>query len=203
MLRLRLVVRAVSPLIVRVVEVTAVATLAMLDEVLAACLGWSGEDVSMFTVRAVSYSGNPLVGALPTRGVMVGSLGLRAGERFTWCPDLTSGWMVDVRVEAFSDADDVRVGVGVRCVSGRRAGPPVWCRSPAEFYGWEAEHNFGEFIDCLSGMIDARDRGDVVIGERLAGIAAWVVRDRFDKARVNIALGSLEVRSCVSSSRSA
>lgn len=108
--------------------------------------------------------------------------------------------MVDVRVEAFSDADDV--GVGVRCVSGRRAGPPVWCRSPAEFYRWEDEHNFGEFIDCLSEMIDTQDRGEV-IGERLTGVAVWVVRDRFDKARLNTALGSLEICSCVSSSRSA
>ena len=184
---------------VRVVEVPVGATLEALGEALSACFWWSLDEVAMFTVRAVRYSACSLVESLPSREVTVDSLGLRVGERFTWALDVTMGWLVDVRVEAVTAVDDGRV----RCVSGRRAGPPVWCRCPAEFFAWEDEHTLVEFIDCLSVVLDTDDAGSALIGERLAGIAAWVLRDRFDQDRVNTALDTLEVRSCVSSSRSA
>jgi len=53
-----------------------------------------------------------------SQDVTVGSLGLRAGERFCWRYDFCSDWVIDVRVEAVVDVAQVRV------VSGRRAGPP-------------------------------------------------------------------------------
>ena len=89
-------------MIVRVVEVPAGASLAVLDGVLAACLGWAGEGPAVFTVRAVSYSRTAMLGVLSTGAVTVGSLGLRVGERFTWCPDVTTSWVVDVRVDGLA-----------------------------------------------------------------------------------------------------
>jgi len=54
--RLRVVVRGLSPLIVRVVDVPAETSLASLHGVLLECFGWSGEHLHVFEIRGRSYS---------------------------------------------------------------------------------------------------------------------------------------------------
>jgi len=85
---------------------------------LLACFGWTGEHLHVFEVRGRSYSDSGYIDAERSQDVTVGSLGLRAGERFCWRYDFCSDWVIDVRVEAVVDVAQVRV------VSGRRAGPP-------------------------------------------------------------------------------
>jgi hypothetical protein len=196
-------VRGVSPLIVRTVVVPADATLQLLHEALLVCLDWSGEHLHAFTIRAVDYSADWMIGGVDTRNVTLDSLGLRVGERFTWSYDFTAGWVIDLRVESVAGEDPT----GVRCVSGRRVGPPERCGGPGGFRAWEDSHSVLEFVECVTEIRDrfdahgvAVDRQDVV--ERLRTLARWMVRDRFDKAGVNRRLHELEVRSCVSSSRS-
>jgi Plasmid pRiA4b ORF-3-like protein len=82
--RLRLVVRGVSPVIVRVIEVPAGVSLALLHRVLLACFGWSGECLHVFDIRGRSFSDSDYVDAERSTDVTVGSCGLRVGERFCW-----------------------------------------------------------------------------------------------------------------------
>ena len=63
MVRLRVLVGGVSPLIVRTLEVPSSATLDRLHEALLVCFGWSGEHLHVFTIRSVGYSNNLIVDA--------------------------------------------------------------------------------------------------------------------------------------------
>jgi Plasmid pRiA4b ORF-3-like protein len=131
--RLRLVLRGVSPLIVRTIEIPAVATLAVLNEAMLILFGWSGEHLHEFTIRAVGYSTAWAVDADDSRNVTLEGLGLRVGERFCWAYDFFAGWVVDIRVEAATAA----TGSRITCLSGRRAGPPEWCGGHDGFRAWE------------------------------------------------------------------
>ena len=79
MVRLRLVLRGVSPLIVRTIEVPAGATLAVLNEAMLVLFGGSGEHLHQFTIRAVGYSTDWAVDADDSRTVTLEGLGLRVG----------------------------------------------------------------------------------------------------------------------------
>ncbi len=203
--RLRVVVRGLSPLIVRTVTVPDVATLAGLHAALLVLFDWSGEHLHEFTIRSISYSSDWIVDGVDTRTVTIGSLGLRTGERFSWSYDFTAGWQVDLRVE--TTTVDTTPAVTVRCVSGRRAGPPEWCDGLNGFHAWEHRHSVSGFLDAVVEVrdgvdVDAEpvDVGDAI--EHLRAVARWMLRDRFNKTVVNRALAALEVSPCVSSSRS-
>ena len=167
------------------------------------CLDWSGEHLHALTIRAVDYSADWMIDGLDTRNVTIESLSLRVGERFTWSYDFTVGWVIDLRVESVAG----ETACAVRCVSGRRRGPPEWCGGPGGFRAWEDSHSVLEFIECVTEVRDGIDADGVPVDpqdavERLRTLARWMVRERFDNADVNRRLHELEVRSCVSSSRS-
>ena len=151
--RLRVVVRGLSPLIVRTLDVPGSATLDVVHEALLVCFGWSGECLHEFTIRAAGYSSDWMVDACDTRDVTIDSLGLRVGERFTWRYDFLAGWVIDLRVEAVT-GDELAT---IRCVSGRRAGPPEWCGGPAGFQAWEDSHSLLEFLECIGELRDGVD----------------------------------------------
>lgn len=197
-----MVVRGISPVIVRTVEVPAGTSLALLHRVLLVCLGWSGEHLHVFEVRGRRYADCAFVDARSSRGVWLGSLGLRVGERFCWRYDFCSDWVIDVRVEAVVDVDAVRV------VSGRRAGPPEWVGGPHGFLGWEDSHSLVDVLDVIARTLEPGPEVDVDVG-RLASLRVWLGRDRFDPAEVNVGLSALserwsklEVPSCESLSKS-
>ena len=163
-----------------------------------------GECLHEFTIRAAGYSSEWVVDAIDTRGVTIESLALRVDERFSWCYDFAAGWVVDLRVEAVTvDGDPAPV----RCVSGKRVGPPEWCGGPAGFYEWEDSRSDIEFLDCVDELRDGVDAcGEPVelewLEDRLRALARWAARDRFGKADVNRRLKAVEVTSCVSLSKS-
>ena len=201
--RLRVVVRGLSPLIVRTLDVPGSATLDVVHEALLVCFGWSGECLHEFTIRAAGYSSDWMVDACDTRDVTIDSLGLRVGERFTWRYDFLAGWVIDLRVEAVT-GDELAM---IRCVSGRRAGPPEWCGGPAGFQAWEDSHSLLEFLECIGELRDGVDAYGAPVDpgcleDRLVALARWVGRVRFGKAVVDRRLTVLEVRPCVSLSRS-
>jgi len=70
--------------------------------------------VCVSEVRGRRYSDSAYVDAERSTEVTVGSLGLRAGERFVWRYDFCSDWVIDARVEA---VDDIAAVV----VTGRRS----------------------------------------------------------------------------------
>ena len=156
-----------------------------------------------FTIRAAGYSSDWMVDACDTRDVTIDSLGLRVGERFTWRYDFLAGWVIDLRVEAVT-GDELAT---IRCVSGRRAGPPEWCGGPAGFQAWEDSHSLLEFLECIGELRDGVDAYGAPVDpdyleDRLVALARWVGRVRFGKAVVDRRLTVLEVRPCVSLSRS-
>jgi len=204
--RLRIVVRGVSPLIVRVVDVPAGTSLASLHGVLLECFGWSGECLHVFEIRACSYSGSGYVEAESWRGVTLGSLGLRIGERFRWRYDFCSGWVIDIRVESLTDGDELRV------VSGRRAGPPEWVGGPEAFMAWEDSHSFSEAIDIVADALDCGldDASIETLRDRLLPMREWLVRDMYDRVKLQRQVldacrhwHELEVSQCELSSKSA
>ena len=75
---MRVVVRGVSPLIVRTIEVSGAVTLAVLHEALLVVFDWSGEHLHEFTIRSVDYSSDWLIDGVDTRNVSIDSLSLRA-----------------------------------------------------------------------------------------------------------------------------
>jgi hypothetical protein len=90
-IRLRCVVSGVSPLIVRTLDMPEQASLAVLHEALLTVFDWSDEHLHQFNIRAVMFSGAPMVDAEGTGDVTLGSLGLRVGERFCWIYNFTAG----------------------------------------------------------------------------------------------------------------
>ena len=203
--RLRVVVRGLSPLIVRTLDVPVAASLPVLHRVLLACFGWSGEHLHVFDIRGRSFSDSGYVNAESSRGVTFETLGLRAGERFCWRYDLSSDWIIDIRVGALVDVDAVRV------VSGRRAGPPEWVGGPERFIEWEDSHSTSEVLDIVADAIDAGPvTGPEIMEDRLWPTLGWLRRDVFDRGRLQRALlelcgrwEQLEAPTCESSSRSA
>ncbi len=197
-------VRGLSPLIVRTVDVPGVTSLASLHGVLLECFGWSGEHLHVFEIRGRSYSASGYVEAESSRGVTLGSLALRAGERFCWRYDFCSGWVIDIRVEGIADVTDIRV------VSGRRAGPPEWVGGPDGFGAWEDSHSLSEALDIVADAIDAGlDEASIeMLRDRLIPMREWLVREVFDRADMQRRVlkvcrhwHELEVPSCELSSK--
>jgi hypothetical protein len=85
--QLRVVLAGVSPLIWRRLLAPAEATIAELHAVLQAAFGWGGEHLHRFVIHGreygISYLGGPGFRD-DARGIRLGELGLRAGERFTY-----------------------------------------------------------------------------------------------------------------------
>jgi len=198
------VVRGISPVIVRSVEVPTGTSLALLHRMLLVCLGWSGEHLHVFEIRGRRYADCAFVDARSSRGVSLGSIALRVGERFCWRYDFCSDWVIDVRVEAVVDVDAVRV------VSGRRAGPPEWVGGSHGFLGWEDSHSLFDVLDVIARTLEPGPEVDVDVDVgRLASLRVWLGRDRFDPTEVNVGLSALserwsklEVPSCESLSKS-
>ena len=198
-----MVLRGVSPLIVRTIEVPAAATLSVLNEAMLILFGWSGEHLHKFTIRAVGYSTDWVVDADDSRNVTLDSLELRVGERFCWAYDFFADWNVDIRVEAVT-AD---TGSRISCLSGRRAGPPEWCGGHDGFRAWENAHSLSEYIECVVQLRDHVDEygqpvDPIDLLDRFEALSLWVLRYRFDKAGVNGRLPTLGVPACVSLSKS-
>ncbi|HEY5855304.1 MAG TPA: plasmid pRiA4b ORF-3 family protein [Aldersonia sp.] len=85
--QLRVVVRGISPMIWRRLEVPATTTIAGLRDVLQTVFGWSGEHLHRFLIHGcefgISYVGGP--GFRDDAGtIRLGDLGLRRSERFTY-----------------------------------------------------------------------------------------------------------------------
>ena len=177
--RLRFVVRGLSPLVVRTIVLPAGMSLPLLHRVLLACFGWSGDHLHVFEIRGRSYSDSGYVEAERSREVTLSSLGLRPGERFCWRYDFCSDWTVDIRVQALCDV------VGVRVISGRRAGPPEWVGGPGRFVEWEDSHSMSEVIDIVAEAVAAGPvSGPEILEDRLWPLADWIGRDVFDRARI-------------------
>src|SRR5258708_27086728 len=98
--QLRVVLRAVSPLIWRRVLVRSDTTIADLHMTLQTALGWTDEHLNRFVIHGREY-GVWHDGGIRFRDdpphVRLANLGLRVRERFLYEHDFTHGWRHDMR----------------------------------------------------------------------------------------------------------
>jgi hypothetical protein len=188
--QLRVVLRAVSPLIWRRVLVRGDCTLADLHAVLQATFAWSDVHLHRFKIHGREYDGID-----DSREVRLADLGLRVTERFVYDYDLGDLWRHDIRLEQILDAE-VRRTYPV-CSGGRRAGPPEDCGGPWAFVEQTQPHRIfaitvrvaeiiGHVLDDVTVLDDYRDE--------LACLQPWLDTERFDRRALNRALAELSVR---------
>jgi hypothetical protein len=115
--QLRVVLRAVSPLIWRRVLVRGDTTLADLHAVLQVAFGWSDIHLHRFKIHGREYDA-----ICESREVRVAELGLRVTERFVYDYDLGDLWRHDIRVEQIPRR---RGGAQVPRLHRRAAGRPT------------------------------------------------------------------------------
>jgi hypothetical protein len=177
----RVVVRGVSPLIVRCVVVNVKITLAALDLVLRDAFRWPGDTHGRFRVHGRWCGSSPG----DDRSTTLDGFGLRVGERFVYQHDAARSWIHDIRVEAVR-RHDTRETVP-RCVGGRRAVPPAWCRDALAFMAWEDTYTSIGVPDVVDPIADV---GVLGVGEDVE-MMAWWARDLFDRRAVNRRLAGL------------
>jgi hypothetical protein len=187
--QLRVVLRAVSPLIWRRVLVRGDSTLADLHAVLQAAFGWSDAHLHRFKVHGREYDG-----IYESREVRLAELGLRVSERLVYDYDLGDLWRHDIRVEQILDEVGRTYPV---CIGGRRAGPPEDCGGPWAFLERTQPHRsfaitvrvaeiIGQILDDVTVLDDYRDE--------LACLRPWLQTERFDRRALNRALARLSIR---------
>lgn len=192
--QLRVVLRGISPLIWRRLEVRSDATLADLHNVLQAAFSWDGSHLHRFVVHGTEYGicyyGGPVFRDDPAK-VSLADLGLRVGERFRYDYDFTDDWRHDIRVEQLLAADPNRRYP--RCTGGRRSGPPEDCGGPWAYLEGRQRHDILA-VACLLG--DILEHPEALLGDyrdRLEELRPWLDLERFDRRALNRALAGLRV----------
>lgn len=185
--QLRVVLRGVSPLIWRRLEVRSDATLADLHNVLQVAFAWDGSHLHRFKVQGREYNG-----AYDTLQVCLADLGLRATERFVYDYDLGALWRHDLRVERAGPVEAGRTYP--RCVGGRRAGPPEDCGGPWELMErtrphqrWSVARRVAEIVGEI--VEDPAARDDYY--EELVCLRPWLETERFERRALNRDLAGL------------
>ena len=108
--QLRVVLRAVSPLIWRRVLIRSDATIADLHMTLQTALGWTDEHLNRFVIHGREYgvSHDGIGFRDDPQQLHLADLVLRVGERFVYEYDFTDGWQHDLRVERVLQLDPRR-----------------------------------------------------------------------------------------------
>ena len=198
--QLRVVVRGISPLVWRRLDVPATTTIAGLHTVLQTVFGWSGEHLHRFLIHGteygISYVGGPGFRD-DARTIRLGELGLRRSERFTYGYNFVAAWICDLRVEQILGAQPGRTYP--RCIGGRRAGPPEDWDGPWAFL--EQTQPYLVFdaltrtVEIMHRLLQAADEDDLagvdVDREELAALLPLLNLERFDRRGCNRALQAL------------
>lgn len=203
-LRLRVVLAGISPLIWRRLEVSATATLAGLHVVLQTAFGWADAHLHRFTIAGVehgiAYAGGPGFGH-DAFSLRLGELGLRVGERFDYSYDFGDRWIHHLRVEAIeTPAPRARYP---RCVGGARAGPPEDCGGPWAYLALRQAHHpvlvAARTAELLTPLLEAAEGatvGDLISAEafdELRDLQRWARIDHLDRRALNRALAGLDL----------
>ena len=198
--QLRVVVRGISPMIWRRLEVPATTTIAGLHDVLQVVFGWSGEHLHRFLIHGceygISYVGGPGFRD-DARTIRLGELGLRRSERFSYEYNFFAAWICDLRVEQILGTQPGRTYP--RCIGGRRAGPPEDWGGPFDYLERTQPYLVFDALtraaEIVRHMLDAADEDDLagvgVDREELADLLALLGLGRFDRRAGNRALRAL------------
>ena len=185
--QLRVVLRGISPLIWRRLEVRSDTTLADLHAVLQAAFSWDDIHLHRFKIGGHEYDG-----VYDTPRVRLADLGLRVTERFVYDYDCGDLWRHDLRVERIMAPAPGRAYP--RCTSGRRAGPPEGSGGPTGFmertrphHRWAVAQRVAEIVEEI--IEDPARRDDYY--EELVGLRPWLQTERLDRRALNRVLAEL------------
>jgi hypothetical protein len=126
-LTLRATLRAVSPMIIRVLSVSDQLDFPEFHEAFQGVLGWSGH--LGFIVRIHGQEFNSF--RRRTRTKRLCDFQLHRQEKFLYTCDAMHGWEWDLRVLDIEDAPGA--GDATACVAGRGASPPEYCGGPTGY----------------------------------------------------------------------
>ena len=124
---LRVVLRDVSPMVIRLISVADQLDLPGLHEAVQAVLGWNGDLSYIVRIHGQELRGHHR----RDRNKPLSEFRLHRQERFYYASDLVNLWEWDVRVLDISDGiagDDASV-----CLGGRGAAPPQHCGGPTGY----------------------------------------------------------------------
>jgi len=203
--QLRIVLRDVSPLIWRRLQVPSNINLARLHHILQILFSWGGEHLHRFHIHGkdygIAYAGGISFDNDP-RQIRLSDFHLHRRERFLYQYDFTTGWELEIRLEdilPFAPARSSPV-----CVGGKRAGPPEHCASAWAYLEWRDQYVFHPPLEDLSLLADAVSRflesgdrrsiGDLdEFCEAVERVEAYrqCRPDHFDRRRVNGQLRAL------------
>jgi hypothetical protein len=144
-LRLRIRLLGISPMIWRRVLVPGSSTLQELHGVIQAAMGWEGLHLYAFRIRAVRYGSLEL--GIESPAVTLESFRLRRNAKLTYVYDMGDWWEHEVRVED-------RIEAAARkhyphCAGGQGACPPEECGGPQ---GYQARREEASGFDALEDL---------------------------------------------------
>ena len=197
--QLRIVLRDISPLIWRRVQVRSDICIADLHDVLQIVMEWDDIHLHRFCIHGKNY-GIARCGGMgfadDPRQVRLCDFRLHRRERFLYEYDFTDNWVLEIRLE-----DGLKPKPGQHypvCTAGRRAAPPEGCGGPRAYQRASVRHRYDPPLEALERIAEAvqgfLDTGDcAAIGdpdtlraalERLEAYNEFQP-DRFDRRVIN------------------
>ena len=116
--QLRIVLRDISPLIWRRLQVRSDTTLAQLHRMIQISFEWSNEHLYRFRVFGKDFGYNNA----DTQHVRLNTFGLHQGERFRYVYNFIARWQCDIRLEETLSFDPQQFYPV--CTDGKRPAPP-------------------------------------------------------------------------------
>lgn len=187
-LQLRVVLRSISPLILRRLLVRGDTSIARLHQILQVVFGWQDMHLHRFEIRGREYGIHQDGGAFfdtDAHEALIGQLKLQRLERFTYEYDFGDRWMHDLRIEATWPIDPKRVYPV--CIAGRRAAPPEDCGGPHAFMANRSQYALmgkGLSRAQLDGLLDE-------VEDEEWDILSHSHPERFDRRAINRRLAAL------------
>jgi hypothetical protein len=158
---LRITLLETDPPIWRRLTVSSDTTLARLDRIIQAAMGWTNSHLHIFTAGGVLYS-DPSpewdIKVENERRARLGGIAREVGEAFIYEYDLGDSWRHQVLVEdiRFSSEDPIQP----TCLAGERACPPEDCGGVNGYY---------QKLECLSDPNDEEHESTKIWIESMTG----------------------------------
>ena len=205
--RLRAVLHAVSPLILRRLLVSGESTVADLHTIVQTAFGWGGEHLHRFVIHGaeygINYVGGP-VSATPGRSGWAGwGCGWVSGSSMSATSSPAGGSICASRRSWLPSVEEIVAAepgrVYPRCTAGRRAGPPEGWDGPWAFLDATQPHLvFAATLraaEIVGQLLDADpDAEPATVGvdrDELTALLPPLGLERFDRRGLNRALADL------------
>lgn len=184
--QLKVVLKGISPMIWRRLQVSGDSTIADLHYILQIVVGWSDEHLNRFTIHGkqygVSHPGGILFSDDPNR-VKLADLQLREREKFLYEYDFTDRWQHQLRVEAIEYPEQPLTAPV--CIAGKRSVPPEDCGGPWSFLAQRQHYSVGYALEVLADIQAGGTETLRARYEEVCLLKRWLSLETFDRNTVN------------------